>query len=497
MSANHPSGPLKPFWALATEYLSHWAVAGVILTLTGFAPDHWIAYILQFVEVPDGITPSFFSAVDFRLIAVGAGMALIAADVMVQNRNRRKEAVAVTTIIEDKPSIAVLPFVNMSDDKSQDYFADGMTEDIVTGLSCDSRLFVTSRNSTLTYKDNPDDSRTVGKELGVRYVLEGSIRPVNDHLRITLQLSETATGVHVWAEKIDRPATEIFAILDEVVDGLVTTLCANLVVAESNRAQRQRPENLQAWALCVQAEVLFFSQRDSKTTLEAEKLARLATEIEPGYAVCWALLACIASEQIALGMSRKMASDSEAIMSLVSKALGLAPNDPVVLGYCGNASLWAGQHAQAVDYLERSLDINPNSSFSRLSYGAALNTDARPREAIAQLELFLHRSPKDPYIGSAYFYLSFSYLELQDPQQAESAARNCIKHLPGFAWGHVALAMSLAAQGRDAEAQQQVQQLLKLEPDMTRHHVEESIRFVQQEEAADKLIALLRQAWKD
>ena len=143
-------------------------------------------------------------------------------------------------LITDKPSIAVLPFINMSDDKEKEYLADGMTEDILTGLSCDSRLFVIARNSTFAYKGQSPDIRTVGKELGVRYVLEGSIRPVAKRLRITVQLIETDTGSHVWADKIDRPLAEIFDIQDEVVDSLVSALCANLGVAEGKRAARLR-----------------------------------------------------------------------------------------------------------------------------------------------------------------------------------------------------------------------------------------------------------------
>ncbi len=289
-------------------------------------------------------------------------------------------------VIEDlddmahKPSIAVPPFVNMSDDKSQEYFADGMTEDIITGLSCDSRLFVIARNSAFAYKGQSPDIRTVGKELGVRYVLEGSIRPIGDRLRITVQLIETNSGTHIWAAKIDRPVADLFAIIDEVVDGLVTTLCSNLGMAEGKRAARRRPEDLHAWALCVQAEVLYFSQLGSKYPVEAEKLAWRATEIEPGYAVSWALLGALYGERLSAGLSVNLAKDAEEAMALVNTALSLAPGDPMVLGYCGSAAITAGHAAQAVDYLARSLAINPNSSFARLYYGYALWADARPAE---------------------------------------------------------------------------------------------------------------------
>jgi TolB-like protein/Tfp pilus assembly protein PilF len=398
----------------------------------------------------------------------------------------------------DKPSIAVLPFVNMSDDKSQEYFADGMTEDIITGLSCDSRLFVVARNSTFAYKGQSPDIRAVGNELGVRYVLEGSIRPVGERLRITMQLIETSSGMHIWADKIDRPTTELFDVMDEVVEELVTALCANLGVAESHRIQRQRPEDMQAWALCVQADVLYFSQPGAKSVLEAEKLARRATEIEPGFALSWALLSYVISARIAFGLNVDLAKDCTEALALVSKALEFAPNDPTVLGYCGYASIWAGRPTQAIAYLERSLAINPNNSNVQISYGAALWAAGKTDAGVAQLELFISRARKDPFLGLAYLDLSLCYLVLGNFEKAKEASLNVIKHSPGFTWGYLTLTMSLTAMGRDAEAQAQLQKVHELEPDFTRQHVEDFLThslFMQ--EQAEKMIAQVRQAWRD
>ncbi len=434
MSTEPKPRPLNHLWTTAQ-------IVGVVVTLTGFTPDRWMTVFLDAVKLPDWL----FAGIDPRFVAVGVGVAIIAADAFLRHRRQSQPSLAARQVVaasplptevplatssppadaiepsKDKPSIAVLPFVNMSDDKSQEYFADGMTEDIITGLSCDSRLFVIARNSTFAYKGQSPDIRAVGKELGVRYVLEGSIRPVGDRLRITVQLIETASGTHVWADKIDRPVAELFAIMDEVVDGLVTALCSNLGMAEGKRAARQRPEDLQAWALCVQAEVLYFSQLGPTYLAEAEKLARRATEIEPGYAVSWALLGALYGERASAGLSVNLAKDAEEAMAFVNTALSLAPGDPVVLGYCGSAAITAGHAAQAIDYLARSLAINPNSSFARLYYGFALWADARPaEEGIAQLELFIRRSPKDPYVGLAYLF-SFM-LPFDKPRPAASRA---------------------------------------------------------------------------
>ena len=399
-------------------------------------------------------------------------------------------------LITDKPSIAVLPFVNMSDDKDKEFFADGMTEDIITGLSCDSRLFVIARNSTFAYKGQTPDIRTVGKDLGVRYVLEGSIRPVGERLRITVQLIETETGTHTWADKIDRPVAEIFAIQDEVVDSLVTALCSNLGVAESQRAARARPENLQAWALCMQAEVLYNTDPDITNIKEAEKLAQRAAEIEPDYAISWALLSLLTSVPMVWGRSTNLTEDSEKVMSLVNKALRLAPKDPVVLSYCGFAATWAGHAGQAVNYLERSLAINPNSNSTRIYYGSALWVDDRPEDGVTVLQLVISLSPNDPYIGHAYFFLAFCYLSLNNLEQAVRAARDCVKHSPNFGWGYVALAASLSASGQDEEAKRQIQKMQLLEPDWTYQQNETFFKHIYSKpKQAETLNALLQKVW--
>jgi len=209
------------------------------------------------------------------------------------------------------------------------------------------------------------------------------------------------------------------------------------------------------------------------------------------------LLACIASLQIVYMPSGNVVKDSKQALSLVNRALRLAPNDPVVLGYCGAAAAWAGQSAQGLDYLERSLAINPNSSFSRLGYGSALLFNARPAEAFAQLQLFIRRSPKDPYLGLVYNQLSFCHLLLGDPVQAEQAARNSIKYAPGVAVSYLVLALTLRVLRRDAEAQAQIQKIHQLEPGYVRQHQEDFWQYTTPAEMSAGAIALLRKTWRD
>jgi TolB-like protein/Tfp pilus assembly protein PilF len=464
----------RRLWHMAREYLTHWAIAGAILTLTGFTPDHWVERVLHLMRLPDDF--SLFSGADFRHIAVGVGVVLLTGSLLVRMWRPPVAAPAhipgiaiapeseTASAIEGKPSIAVLPFVNMSDDKSQEYFADGMTEDIITGLSYDSRLFVIARNSTAAYKGQTPDVRAVGKELGVRYVLEGSIRPQNDMLRITVQLVETTSGAHVWADRIDRPITEIFAISDAVVDGLVMALCSNLGAAEATRAARQRPEDLQAWALCMQAENIHAAQLTPETARIAAGLARRATEIEPAHAPGWAILAYLTSQLVAMGLSTDETKDLAEVRALADKALRLAPNDAVVLGYCGTAFVWSRQTERGAGCLERSLALNPNNGWVRLRLGFALWASGAHAAGLAHIESFFRLSPRDPNAGIAYTWSARCYFSMEDFPRAEEAAREAIKLLPGFWLGYLMLALALKEQGRIAEAFQAMRSMREAAP---------------------------------
>lgn len=238
----------------------------------------------------------------------------------------------------------------------------------------------------------------------MRCVLEGSIRPIEDRVRITVQLIETANGSHVWADKIDRKLTEIYDVMDHVTDGLVTALCSNLGVAEARRAERSRPEDLQAWALCMQADAMYYLSPSAKSQMEAEKLARRAAEIEPGYGASWGLIAFLVSQRNLFGVGTDTVKDMQEAMSLASKALSIAPHDALVLRYCSAAYRAAGNISQALDYLERSLEINPGSSLARLAYGVSLLYAGLPEACVTQLDLCLILSPKDPYTGLVYSF---------------------------------------------------------------------------------------------
>ncbi|MBL4708470.1 MAG: tetratricopeptide repeat protein [Flavobacteriales bacterium] len=246
------------------------------------------------------------------------------------------------------------------------------------------------------------------------------------------------------------------------------------------------------------SEVLYFSQPSAKSVQEAEKLAQRASDIEPGFALSWSLLAYLTSARIAFGMSSDLIKDSVETLALISKALRLAPNDPTVLGFCGYAAIWIRESTQAVHYLERSLALNPNNSNVQISYGAALWATGKAEAGVEQLGFFINRSPKDPFLPLAYVDLALCYLVLGDFQGAEKAAQNCIKHSPDFIWGYLTLAMSLAANNQPIEARQNLQKIHHIEPDYTRRNAEDFFkRTLLESEQAEKMVALLHQAWPE
>ena len=237
---------LKRIRHIASEHLTHWIVAGAILAATGAAPEHWLADLFHDVHLPEGALHLWGAGIDLRMLLAGLGLILIVGDIgwrrtrpvaAVESARAAKPAPAAEPApaagpippdpglaLPDKPSIAVLPFDNLSGDPEQEYFSDGVAEDIVTQLSHSHALFVIARGSSFTYKGRPVDVKQVGRELGVRYVLEGSVRRAGERVRISAQLVEAETGNHIWAERYDRALADVFAVQDEISDAVATAI---------------------------------------------------------------------------------------------------------------------------------------------------------------------------------------------------------------------------------------------------------------------------------
>ena len=266
--------------------------------------------------------------------------------------------------LPDKPSLVVLPFQNMSGDPEQEYFTDGMVEDITTGLSRIRSLFVISRNSAFTYKGRAVDVRQVGRELGVRYVLEGSVRKAGSRVRITGQLVDTSSGAHLWADRFDGTLEDVFELQDQVTASVVAAIEPNLLKAEIQRAQRKPTENLQAYDLLLRA-LPHFSTGSRDALAEAAHLLRRAVEIEPAYAPGLAYLALCQWTIVSQGwMDRGNPAVAEMI-DLARAALALDRNDPEILRIAGNiTALPGGDLSGGIALLDRSISLNANNAFA-------------------------------------------------------------------------------------------------------------------------------------
>ena len=252
----------------------------------------------------------------------------------------------------DRPSIAVLPFVNISADSEQAFLAEGMTEDIITGLAATRHLFVVSRNSTFAYKGQSPDIREVGRALGVRYVLEGSVRRVGEKLRTTVQLIDAASGNHLWAEKYDRPYSEMFEVQDEVVSDIAGALSLQITSAEFSRSRRAAPSSLGAWELVQRGlNQTFYETPCLRSSREALGALKAAVELDPHYAYARAACSWLLFSAAINGWTDDPQAALREGQAELSAALELDTTDPLTQYYLGAAYVYSGRHEKAVHFL--------------------------------------------------------------------------------------------------------------------------------------------------
>ncbi len=366
--------------------------------------------------------------------------------------------------LPDKPSIAVLPFENMSGDPEQDYFADGMAEDLITALSHFRWFLVIARNSSFTYKGQAVDIRKVGRELGARYVIEGSVRRGGNRLRINAQLIETETGNHLWAEKYDGTLEDVFDLQDRITEGVAGAIEPSLRQAEVERARRKRPENLDAYDLYLQALPHAWAWAPAAQEKSVE-LLEAALKIDPHYVAAHGLLAWSYSVFVV-----NDPSDSRRDNSVQHARAVLGPNtdDPLALGFAGFAlALFEGDYDVALSAVDRALTFTPNSPIV-LSLSATVYTFAGQFEtAMEQAQASLRLSPFDPLRFTAEMSMGYGYFFTGRYHGAAEAALRCIHINPQFLPGYPLVVASHLRDGRTQDAQQAVARLLSFKPDFS------------------------------
>ncbi|OKO86576.1 adenylate cyclase 3 [Bradyrhizobium sp. NAS80.1] len=369
--------------------------------------------------------------------------------------------------VPDKPSIAVLPFANMSGDPEQEYFADGMVEEITTALSRFGWLFVIARNSSFTFKGKAVDIKEVGRRLGVRYVLEGAVRKASGKVRITGQLIEAATGAHIWADKFERDVTDIFALQDEVTLAVVLAIQPKLFQAEIALTRRRRPEDLTAYDLYLRAiQQAVLATREGLA--EALRLVQRALELDPGFAAAAALAGACHSENVVRSYAINPQFERKEAVRLMRVALNLNDGDPDTLATAALISaLMVGDCETEIEMSDRAVALNPNSYRAWNCRGWVYKIAGQPEEAIRSFERAVRMSPLDPQRYTVLTGMGFALIELRRFDEAISAGKKAQRHNPCYPGPYRCLASAFAHLGRDAEAREAAARMLEIDPAFT------------------------------
>jgi len=363
--------------------------------------------------------------------------------------------------LPDKPSIAVLPFVNMSDDPKQEFFSDGMTEEIITALSKSPYLFVIARQSTFAYKGKPVKIKQVSEELGVRYVLEGSVRRSGEKVRITAQLIDAMTGYHLWAERYDRDLKEIFALQDEIALKILKTVHEKLQPGDHARVLGRGARNLEAFLKAMEAREYFYRATKEDNAM-AQNLYEEIIALDPDYAYAYALLAWTHMADLWFGTGKSPMESLGRAIELGQKAIALDESEAM-----GHASLcyfytFVGQFDKAITHAERGLALDPNSSAVLHSSASALAYSGMPEEAIP----LLHKAIRlNPFAPALFFHnLSVAYCMVGRFDEAAEQAKKAVERGPKNQFTYLGLASACILAGREEEARAAAAEVLKINP---------------------------------
>jgi TolB-like protein/Flp pilus assembly protein TadD len=366
--------------------------------------------------------------------------------------------------LPDKPSIAVLPFVNISGEPKEDYFSDGITEEIITGLSKVPRLFVIARNSTFTYKGKPVKVQQVAEELGVRYVLEGSVRKAGERLRITAQLVDAITGKHLWAEKYDRDLKDIFALQDEIMMKVIAALQVKLTEGEQALIVAGGTDNFEAYAKFLQG--LEYIKRFNKDgNLLARKMAEEAITLDPSYPRGYRLLATTHWLDVGLGISKSPRKSLAKAAELYKKVITLDPSEAVAHGLLGMVYTFMRQHEKGIAEAEKAVALNPNAADAQCFFGNILHFNGRHKEAIEAIKKAIRLNPFPP---NWYFMnLGYAYGGAGMYEEAITACQKALRVKPDNLFAHRCLAAAYSLSGREEEAHAEVAEILRINPKLS------------------------------
>ena len=380
----------------------------------------------------------------------------------------------------DRPAIAVLPFVNISGEPEQEYFSEGISEDIITALSKLRWFYVIARNSSFIYRGKSVHHRQIGEELGVGYVVEGSVRKDGDHVRITAQLVDVATGSHLWAERYDRDLADVFAVQDEITQAVVAAIEPHLYAAEDFHARRKAPDNMVAWDLVMRA-LSHYWRVTRQDNLVAQALLEKAIAVDPGYGQALSLLAACHTFSAHMGWVE------------MSKAVPIAERAPLAAIRADSEDAWA-HYALASVYLfnkrfedsvaeyELALRLNPNFSPARGIYGVALSYRGRWEEGLAAAQQALRFSPRDPFAAIYCGVAAYCQYVGRNYDEAIRLCREALRQRADFVGAHRVLTASLGMSGEIEAAATAREALLRVQPNISLAWLSSEMPFEREED---------------
>jgi adenylate cyclase len=368
--------------------------------------------------------------------------------------------------LPDKPSIVVLPFDNMSAEPGQDYLADGIVEAITAALSCIRSFFVIARSSAFTYKGRTTNARDIGKELGVAYLLEGSVQKAGNRLRIIVQLIETEGGAHVWSSRFDGALDEFFDLEDRITEQVAGALQPSIRIAEIERSRRKRPQDLGSYDYTIRAmpHIWVLEREESDKALE---LLERAIAIDPNYPLALSLTGWCHAQRSVYNWTDDFAESQATARSLAERAAEMSSDDPVILAVLGAVHTFLRNYGTARVLLNRAVTLDPNAAWAWSRLGWLENYTDQPEKALANFERALRLSPIDPMNFNNYVGMGSAHEVTQEYDRAAAFYRRALEERPNAVWIYRNLASSLSGAGRVDEAQQAFAKLMRSYPDLT------------------------------
>ena len=368
--------------------------------------------------------------------------------------------------LPDKPSIVVLPFDNMSAEPGQDFLADGIVEAITAALSCIRSFFVIARSSAFTYKGRATDARAIGRELGVAYLLEGSVQKIGNRLRITVQLIETEGGTHVWSSRYDGTVDEFFDLQDRITQQIAGALQPSIRLAEIERSRRRRPQDLGSYDYTMRAmpHVWALEKEESAKALE---LLEKALAIDSEYPLALSLAGWCHAQRSVYNWADDIADSQAKARSLAERAAALSGDDPLVLAILGAVHTFVRNFGVARMLLERALALDPNCAWAWSRLGWIEDYEDKPAKAIENFERAIRLSPIDPMNFNNYAGIGSAHEVAEEFDQAVLFCRRALQERPHATWIYRNLASALVGAGRVEEANQAFAEMLRYYPDLT------------------------------